>query len=171
MEFIISGKNINVTPAIKDYAYKKLLHVRKYFDHIINVELVISVNKYEHFAEVTLSAKGIKIHAEEKSKDMYQTIDKLEKKLDRQIQKYKEKLTDKKHHNQNFMKSVYIKNQPLKNKVVIQEKLDLKPMSIDEAVLQLQTTNSNFLLFKNNNQDKIQLLYNRNDGNYGLLEY
>ena len=94
MNFSLTGHHLDITPAIRDYVMAKLDRVTRHFDDVIDVNVVMSVDKLRHKVEVNLHARGKDIHVEAIEPDMYAAIDALADKLDRQVVKYKEKLTD-----------------------------------------------------------------------------
>ncbi len=94
MQLSLTGHHIDITPALRSYVEKKLERVERHFDHIIDVQCILTVEKLQHKAEATLGVSGGKIHADAIHGDMYAAIDALTDKLDRMVKKYKEKLTD-----------------------------------------------------------------------------
>lgn len=96
MNLKVSGHHIEVTPAIHDYVLEKIGRVVRHFDHVIDVNVILSVEKLKQRAEVTVRMPGKDVHVESEESDLYAAIDTLADKLDRQIQRYKEKLKD--HH-------------------------------------------------------------------------
>ncbi len=98
MQVQISGQHFHITEAIEQHVQEKLARLKKHFDHVVNIHVVLKVQKNQHIAEATIHVKHHDIFAEAHSGDMYTTIDTLAHKLDRQIVKHKEKIKD--HHNQ-----------------------------------------------------------------------
>lgn len=96
MRIEISGHQIDVTTALREYVESKLERLKRHFDHLLDVHVILSVDKLDHKAEATLHAAGRHIHAESVAESMYAAIDLLADKLDRQVLKHKEKLSD--HH-------------------------------------------------------------------------
>lgn len=97
MNLNISGHHIDLTDALRNYVRSKLQRVERHFDHVIDAEIVLEVEKLQHKAEATLHLSGKTLHAEAVEADMYAAIDVMADRLDRQICKFKEKITD--HHN------------------------------------------------------------------------
>ena len=97
MQLNISGHHVDVTDALKSYTSEKLSKLKRHFDHITNVHVVLSVEKSRQRAEATIHASGAELFAEADSEDMYAAIDLLTDKLDRQILKHKEKLVNRHH--------------------------------------------------------------------------
>lgn len=96
MQLSITGHHVEVTPALRERVASKIDKVERHFDHLTDVHVILSVEKQRHKAEATVSATGAKIYAESVEEDMYAAIDAMADKLDRQVKKHKEKLTD--HH-------------------------------------------------------------------------
>lgn len=94
MNLKISGHHLEVTPAIRDYVSEKLNRVKRHFDHVINLNVIMQVEKLVHKAEATLHVKGHDFHASSEDGNMYAAIDLLADKLDRQIVRHKEKISD-----------------------------------------------------------------------------
>ncbi|MFN3565005.1 MAG: ribosome hibernation-promoting factor, HPF/YfiA family [Burkholderiaceae bacterium] len=94
MNLIIQGHHLEVTPALRDYVGGKLERVRRHFDHVIEADVLLSVDKLQHRAEVTLRVRGNSIHAEAIDGDMYAAIDNLIDKLDRQVLRHKDRVKD-----------------------------------------------------------------------------
>jgi putative sigma-54 modulation protein len=98
MQITVSGRKLEVTESLRNYAADKIGRVQKHFDHLTTMNVVLQVEKERHMAEVTLHAKGATLAASAQAGDMYSAIDELADKLDRQVLKHKEKLSD--HHRQ-----------------------------------------------------------------------
>ena len=94
MQLNLSGQNIEITDALKNYAEEKLDRIQKHFDHVTNTNVVLHVEKERHLVEATMHTKGAAIHANAEGSDMYAAIDSLADKLDRQVIKHKEKMTN-----------------------------------------------------------------------------
>lgn len=96
MQINITGHQLDLTDSLKSYVNEKLSKLERHFDHINTIEVVLNVEKIRQFAEATIDAKGVSIHADAESENMYSSIDMLAQKLDTQVIKHKEKLTN--HH-------------------------------------------------------------------------
>jgi putative sigma-54 modulation protein len=97
MNLNLTGNHLDITPAIRDYVIAKIGRVKRHFDHVIEVNVVLSVDKLQHKCEVNLHARGKDIHAEAIEADMYASIDVVADKLDRQVLKHKEKRNGHRH--------------------------------------------------------------------------
>lgn len=176
MNIIFKGKHIEVTDALRNYVKKRLSKIERHFDHILEVIVTFSVEKNRQIVEVTLQTNRALIRAEEETNDMYTSIDKVVDKLERQIQKYKEKYFQKPYPNTNKIELIdeEISFEESKStkvpKIVKTKRFAIKPMSIEEAAMQMNLLGHNFFVFANDNTNKVNVLYKRKDGNFGLIE-
>ncbi|MGI5948764.1 ribosome hibernation-promoting factor, HPF/YfiA family [Peptoniphilus sp.] len=170
MLFKFVGKNMEITDSLKDMAEKKLSKLEKYFSEEIEARVVFSVIKDSQTVEVTVYLPDTIIRAEETTDDMYTSIDKAVDVLERQIRKHKTKLK-KRYQNNETIRFDLIEDKPEEeNKIVKRKKFQLNPMSEEEAILQMELLDHKFFIFLNAEIDAIEVLYKRNDGNYGIIE-
>jgi len=177
MQITTTFRHIEPSDALKSYAEEKLERVRKYIDEPISAQVFLTVEKIRHSADVTITAKGITIKASEETGDMYAAIDMVLDKIERQLQRYKERLKEHKlsaeSTEQFFLKSV-VKAESIDNRsdpvIIKSSTFSSKPMSVDEAVMQMDLLHKDFLVFTNAGNDAINVIYRRKDGNYGLIE-
>ncbi len=166
-------KNMETSQALKDYVSKRLSKMEKYLDRPTEANVVLSVEKIRHKTEVTLNADGMLINAVEITEDMYSSIDMVMDKVERQIKKHKEKLQDKKSHQRNVqptaaeLEAIADSNAP---QIIKEEDYFVKPMSVEEAALQMDVTDYSFLIFQNTDSNRVNILYKRDDGHLGLVE-
>lgn len=176
MKIIFKGKHIEVTDAMRNYIEKRLNKIERHFDHILEVIVTLSVEKNRQIVEATLQASRALIRAEEETDDMYASIDKVADKLERQIQKYKEKYLQKTHPCSErkglVNEGVNVEDgEPDKIvKIVRTKRFAIKPMSVEEAAMQMDLLGHNFFVFANDNTNKVNVLYKKKDGNFGLIE-
>jgi len=176
MKIIFKGKHIEVTDAMRNYIEKKLSKIERHFDHILEVIVTLSVEKSRQIVEVTLQTNRALIRAEEETDDMYTSIDKVADKLERQIKKYKEKYFQKPYPGTEKIvlanKEIDVEDsEPDKiAKIVKTKRFAIKPMSVEEAAMQMDLLGHNFFVFANDNTNKVNVLYKRRDGNFGLIE-
>lgn len=176
MHVSITFRHMESSESISDYAKKKMEKVEKYLIEPIDVHFIMSVEKIRHIAEVTISANGIAIKGEESTGDMYSAIDLVMDKIGRQVRKHKEKLKSHKG-NPNLsssamepeLQSFEERDDSIPPRVVKTENLHVKPMSVDEAVMQMDLLDNSFLVFTNSKSESLNVLYRRNDGDYGLI--
>lgn len=174
MRFEIRGKNIDVTDALKEYTTKRLSKLEKYFDDSRDAQVAMSVEGDRHKVEVTIPLNGIILRGEEASDDMYSSIDLVEEKLEKQLDKYKTKLN--KSHRASGLKKAMLGspvgvNTPVEQfKIVRTKRFALKPMDEEEAIMQMNLLGHSFFVFFNSKTDEVNVVYKRKDCNYGLIE-
>ncbi len=174
MNMNYAGKNMEVTDALREVTEKKLSKLDKYFQKDIEGNVTFSTQKNRKIIEVTINLPGTIIRAEESSDDMYASIDKAVDVLERQIRKYKTKL-QKRYQNGETIRFENVMPLPAekdedKPKLVKRKKFGLKPMSYEEAILQMELLRHNFFVFMDADTDDVSVVYKRKDGNYGLIE-
>lgn len=185
MKIAISGRHMDVTDALKAYIGNGLEKVRSHFDKVIDADVVLSVEKHRHIAEVNLHANGIRIHGKESSPDMYASVDAVLEKLDKQVRKFKDRINRHQprtareardyHHNVieliEGLHDAEVEDQEQVSHIVVKrEKLAMKPMSVDEAAMQLELVDDRFLVFSNSDTQQVNVIYARDDGTFGLIE-
>ena len=180
MKYNIRGQNIQVTDAMRDYTEKKLNRLEKYFDAPLDAEssVTMSVYKGRHGVEVTIPMTGIILRAEEKSPDMYASLDTVVDKLERQIRKYKTKVNRKfrqpdsikTRFREDDISSLQLQEPEEELEVVRMKSFRMKPMDIEEAILQMDMVGHSFYVFNNIETKEVNVVYRRNDGKYGLIE-
>ena len=172
MKFIIVGKNIEVTPGLKSAVEDKLGKLEKYFSEDTEVHVTLSVEKESQKIEVTIPVKGNIIRSEQASNDMYVSIDLVEEIIERQLKKYKNKLTNHKS-NVSYFKQEYIEKDFLDEdeiKIIRTKKFDIKPMYPEDACVQMELLGHNFFVFNNAETETICVVYKRKGNTYGLIE-
>ena len=171
--FTIRGKNIEITFALKDYVEKRVGKVSKYFDAVSEITVLLAVTKGRHIVEVTVPINGILLRGEESTMDMYTSIDLVVEKLERQIEKHKTKLA-RKFRQVSFKEAVVeeIKEAPEVEdfQVVKTKRFAVKPMDIQEAIMQMNLINHDFFVFRDAKTEAVNVVYRRKDGKYGLID-
>jgi putative sigma-54 modulation protein len=176
MQLLITGKNVEVTDWLRAYIEKKIGKLDRYLPTIIEarVELLVQETKSakdRQRVQVTVRDNGTLLRAEEKSADMFASIDAVLDKMYRQIARYKERRQDRR----TAGEAPPIQVTPEEDDVRLPEIVRVKrfrvtPMSPDEAVEQMELLGHDFYVFQNPDGDQLSVLYRRHDGNYGLLE-
>ncbi|MCS7459942.1 ribosome-associated translation inhibitor RaiA [Paenibacillus doosanensis] len=177
MKFNIRGERIEVTEALKVYVEKKLSKLERYFEAPPTTEAYVTLNvvKGLQSVEVTIPLTGVMLRAEEKSNDMYASIDLVIDKLERQIRKHKTRV-NRKIRQEGGVKDMFRMDTPVlaededDYELVRTKQFTLKPMDIDEAILQMNMVGHSFFVFANSNTEQVNVVYKRNDGKYGLIE-
>ena len=172
MKFIISGKNIDVTPGLRTAVEDKLGKLEKYFTAETEVHVTLGVEKDRQKIEVTIPVKGNIIRSEQTSNDMYVSIDLVEEIIERQLKKYKNKIIDKKqtagNFKQEFIDKDYVDDEEIQ--IVRSKKFDIKPMYPEDACIQMELLGHNFFVFCNAETDQVNVVYKRKGNTYGIME-
>jgi putative sigma-54 modulation protein len=156
----------------KLYAEEKIQKLKKYLDAPAEVHIVISLEKFRTLIEINLSSNGWTIHAKEEAKDMRLAFDKCLNKVEKQIKKQREKVREHKPKSiRRGQKSVVDEKEEFpENKIVETQKIILKPMSYDDAILELQEKGDRFIIFRDATSENVHLIYRREDGKLVLIE-
>ena len=175
MKMNFTGKNMEVTDALREVTEKKLSKLEKYFQKDIEGNVTFSTQKNEKRIEVTINLPGTIIRAEEASDDMYASIDSAVDVLERQIRKYKTRLQKRQQNTEtirfeNVMPLQVEEKDDDAPKIVRRKAFGLKPMSYEEAILQMELLRHNFFVFMDADTDEISVVYKRKDGDYGIIE-
>ena len=173
MNYIISGKNIEVTDALKQAIYEKLERIEKFFGEDTAAQVTLSVDKDRQKIEVTIPLKGHSIRAEQASDNMYVSIDLVEEVIERQIRKYRKKLIDKKQAAISFSQAFIEEEDEIQDdeiQIVKSKKFAIKPTIPEEACLQMEMLGHSFYVFLNADTDQVNVVYKRKNGTYGLIE-
>ncbi|WP_366923801.1 ribosome-associated translation inhibitor RaiA [Metallumcola ferriviriculae] len=174
MNIIVRGKQVNVTNALRQHVEKRVGKLEKYLDELEEAQVTLSVEKDRHRVEVTIPVKGIIIRGEEESGDMYGSVDAVIEKLEKQIKKYKTKLAKKTR--LNGLRELVAQSQgngadeEEEPQVLRTKRFAIKPMPVDEAIMQMNLLGHNFFVFSNAETEQVNVVYQRKDGNYGLIE-
>ncbi len=177
MQIAVNFRHMESSEAVRTYIEEKLARVKKYVDEPIDAQVVLSIQKkIHHRAEVTMVAKGLTMKSAEETGDMYAAIDLMVDKIERQLKRYKEKL---KHHKSSTAKSREVQKTVIaassvdegaaEPEIVRSHSFFVKPMSVEEAVMQMDLLDKNFLVFTDDRSEEMNVVYRRADGNYGLI--
>ncbi len=173
MNVVVNGRNVEITPALRSYAEDKMSKFDRYLSNITETVVTLSIQKYRHKAEVLLKANGNLIQAEGVTEELYSSIDEVAQKLERQIKKLKGKL-----HSHRKAESKARGEAPASSesasaeagRITKKRTVESKPMSPDEAAIQLEMSSQDFLVFTNDQSGDINVIYRRSGGNFGLIE-
>jgi len=177
MQISVTFRHMEPVEELKEYAHSKVIKVKKYFYNPIEANVVLSREKHRNIAEVTLLANRFTFKGQEETADMYSAIDLVMDKIERQVKKYKDRIrSHKANHN---VPPVGIPMEGISPEgsdteqaptIVETKRFPAKPMSLEEAVLQMDLLKENeFLVFANDASGEVNVLYRRKDGNYGLI--
>lgn len=187
---MIYGKNIDVTPALKNYVEEKVRKLGKYFHEAViddaqEAYVTMEVERDRHIVEVTVYINGLILRGEEDSNDMYASIDGVIEKLERQVRKYKTRIKRRMKEKKQEYKEGYKEerteevfkdlekeeyDEEFKPKVVRTKRFAIKPMDVEEAIMQMDLLGHDFFVFMNAATNKVNVVYKRKRGDYGLIE-
>ena len=176
MQVNITFRHLDSTEALKAHVADKIQHIQRYIDRPSEAHAVLYVENLHHHADITMKAGPFFLRGRAKSEDMYASIDAAAEKIERQLKKHKEKLKNHKAtaipHN---WVPVDVRHEVLRpeapsDRIVKSTSFQAKPMSLDEAVLQMDLLDTEFFVFQNARSRTINVVYRREDGNLGLIE-
>ena len=174
MRITVIGKNIDVTPALKEIIEKKISKLDKYFEPDTVARVTLTVQRARQIIEVTIPFNGVILRCEEATEDMYKSIDLVATKLERQIRKQRTKLQRRNNESLRFSSFDEVafeeEDDDDDGEIVKVKRFNIKPMNTEEAILQMELVQHNFFVFKDADTNNVNVVYKRKDGNYGLLE-
>lgn len=175
MKISVTIRNAEGEDWQREYVEERLKKLKKYIDHPVDARVMLSVEKFRNTAEINLMANGLNINGREEEKDMHLAIDNAIEKIERQLKKHREKIRGfKTNPSRNGVlegESQTEEGEDLPDaKVVEMRKMVLKPMSIDDAVLEMETTKNRFVIYRDAFTENINVIYRREDGKFALLE-
>ena len=176
MEIIIRGDKLKITDSMHAYIEEKLGKLEKYLKNSdeIRANVIVKVKNHEQRVEITIPLKTYIVRAEETKDDFYAAVDKALDTLERQIRKNKTRLMSKQGKTNHDFDMSMIETEPEKEteekKIVKRKSVEVKPMDEEEAILQMELLGHQFYMYKDSNTNKTAVVYQRNDGNYGVIE-
>jgi len=169
MHVMVTFRHIEPTEGLRRHAEDKVQRIRKFLRRPIEAHVILSVLKHRHIAEVQVTANRLNITATEETDDLYSAIDLAMSKVERQVKKHVARSKD--HKGTGEAAAVGPRKGPASRTAVLRlQRVAVKPMSVDEAMMQLKLLKNDFLLFKNAANETLNVIYRRKDGNYGLIE-
>lgn len=179
MQVSVTFRHMDASDPLKKHALERVDHIKKYLSDAADAHVVLSVDRYMHKADVNLSANGLMIRGEESSGDMYNSIDRAIEKIERQVKRYRNKMSTHRPREGAKLKLRFKRlehdHQPeqtsdLPPNVVETKEIEARPMMLDEAVMQLDLLHNDILVFINSKTDQINVLYRKQGNQYGLIE-
>jgi putative sigma-54 modulation protein len=181
MQVNITFRHLEPTEALKSHIKGRVEHVQRYIDRPSEAHAVLHVENFDHHAEITVKAGRFLLRGTARSQDMYASIDQAADKIERQLKKHKEKLTN--HYKSNGTPAPWtpvdvrhdvldILDHPERpsHRVVKSKQFQARPMTIDEAILQLELLDAKFYVFQNADDRAVNVVYRRDEGGFGLIE-
>lgn len=172
MQTSVTFKNIDPSDHLKSYVSDKLDRLDKYLYNPAEASVVLAVEKFRHMAEINIVGDRLSINGKEETEDMYSAIDMVLDKLEKQIKKSKQKVRDRragKGKSKNSIVDAMVFAEDEEQRVMVKN-IEYKPMDVDEAIMQMNLMKGSFLVFTNSRSDQVNVLYRRNDGNFGLIQ-
>ena len=174
MQTSVTFKNLDSSDTLRSYVQEKLDRFDRLLDNPAEANVVLSVEKFRHMAEINIIGDRLTINGKEETIDMYSAIDMVLDKLEKQIKKSKEKIRERrsgaKARNKSMLaEEINLPEEELERQIKIKH-IEYKPMHVEEAALQMDLLDDNFLVFTNARSDQVNVLYRRKDGHYGLIQ-
>jgi len=175
MKISVTFRNAEGETWQKEYVEERLQKLKKYIDNPVDARVILSVEKFRNTAEINLMANGLNVNGKEEDKDMHLAIDNAIEKIERQLKKRKEKVrgfkTNPSRNGESGEESAVEEGEESPDaKVVETRKVVLKPMSIDDAVLEMETTKNRFVIYRDSSTENVSVIYRREDGKFALME-
>lgn len=175
MDITVTFRHMEPTESLRTYAEEKVSKINKYLDFPVEAHIVLTVEKFRHVADVTLSLNGTMVKGVEETEDMYSAIDQVMDKIEIQVKRLRSKersrrVDSKKGNDALETETEGTSGLSAEEPGIVVEKLDAKPMDPEEAAMQLNMMSQDFLVFRNSRSREINVLYKRRDGNLGLIE-
>lgn len=169
----VTGRHIDVTEALREHAVEKVTHACRLLGKVTSAHVTFSVEKYRHITEVVIQAHGSTLRGKEETADMYSSIDQAMDKIESQAKRLKEKLKSKKRHDDREASDFEEEAEGTAidaPRVIETESFAAKPLTVDDAVSELQESSGMFLAFRNAKTNEVNVLYKREDGHFGLIQ-
>jgi putative sigma-54 modulation protein len=174
MDITVTFRHTEPMESLKAYAEEKVSKLKKYLDYPMEAHVVLTVEKFRHQADVTISVNGTRLKGVEETGDMYSAIDQVMDKIEKQIKRHLSKIRSRRPDNikgEDTLASEEADSTIQEEEASIQvEQMVAKPMDAEEAAMQLNLTERGFLVFRNARSLEINVIYRRRDGNLGLIE-
>jgi putative sigma-54 modulation protein len=167
MQVQVRGRNVEVTPALRRYVSKKLAHLDRFSTAFGRAQATLTVVHGQHVCEVTIPLGSHLLRAEERTPDMYASVDLVVEKLQRQVEKYRTRILAGRQVAGGEAAAAAV---PDSGRIARVKRYPVKPMTVDEAILEMELLGHDFFIFTNADTEQATVVYRRWDGNYGLLE-
>ena len=180
MNLTTTARHFEADPALLEHIEERLRRLKRYFDQILKVDVIMSVEKFRHIAEVNVHVNGHDFNAKEESEDMFTSVDNSAKSLERQIKKFKAKLKSNHQKSKNNIKSYIPVERVIRADSIgadggiqmLDDHIDhdIASLSVEEAAVSISEGKRDFLLFNNTESGKLNFVYRRSDGHYGVID-
>ena len=182
MKVSITGRHFDLTDRHKEHVEKRLKHLKRFFETIMDVHVTLEREKHREIADITIQVNGVMMHGEEETDDIFTSIDLVVDKIEKQIKKHKARLINRRlrarrdgaehsiRYKMDLLSGEELEQGTPQPRVIRTKTLAIKPLSLDEALMQMDLLNQDFLVFRNAGSEQINVLYRRPDGDYNLVE-
>lgn len=178
MNIHITGKRVDITDAMRDYIEKKINKITKNLHDVIDVNVTLHIERYRHIAEIMIQAHHLTIRAEGDTADMYTSIDTACNRIEKQISRYRGRLQSRRTPRPEKLAEATMTvfdheaiARDTDSRITVKvDKIPVKPMALEEAVMEMDLLSQDFLVFKNAETGEVNVIYHRRDGNIGLIE-
>jgi putative sigma-54 modulation protein len=177
MRIAVTGKNLEITQALHEYSEKKVRKLIKFFrGGEVGAEMLLSVQREAHIAELTVHLNGLLLRAESRTFDMYASIDEAVDRVEQQLRKYKTRIQRRLQESprKDLTPDIHVagseESEEVPPVVVRTKRFAMKPMDVEEAIMQMELLGHDFFVFTHSSSESINVVYRRRDGNYGLIE-
>jgi putative sigma-54 modulation protein len=183
MNLEMTGRQVEITPALREFAEDKLRKLEKLLDGPLDIHVVLGINKHRHIAEIQVKSRTASLSGMEETGDLYASISEVADKLERQALKHKEKVTGRRRREgarapkvgAALAAEVSRAAPPTPadeetTRIIRSERYRLKPLSPEDAVMELEASRGEILVFRDSATDRVNVLYRRADGHFGLVE-
>ncbi len=175
MKISVTFRNAEGEDWQKEYVEQRLNKLKRYIDNPVDAHVILSVEKFRNSAEINLMANGLNVNSKEEEKDMHLAIDNAIEKIERQLKKHKEKIRGfKSNHSRSGSAEGELAaeegDESPESKVVETRKIVLKPMSIEDAVMEMETSKNRFVIYRDSSTENVNVIYRREDGKFALME-
>ncbi len=170
MKIRVTARHSDVDPAMREYAEEKIARLAHYFDRVDEAHLVFDREGHEAMADLTVHAARLVVSSQQSADDQRSAFDRAFEKVERQIRRHKDKVRDRKHGEATAKAALELDGTPPEELGIIPERLSATPLTPEEALSELDELNARFIVFENSETKRINVIYRRDDGNYGLVE-
>lgn len=179
MKITTTARHFESSPELNEHIEERLRRLKRYFDHILNIDVIMDVEKFRHIVEVNVHVNGHDFAAKEISEDMFTSVDMAARSLERQIKKFKGKLIDHHHNSRRALRAVKSSEKIIKADSIgsaggidIMDHVphEIAELSVEEAIIAMEDQGRDFLLFNNPESGKLSFVYKRSDGHYGVID-
>ena len=170
MKITFTARHTEISPDIREYCEKRLLSIEKVLDYSVDANLILSEEKYRHKAEINVKIKGMTLNTVEETQDMASSLNLAFDHIEKRVKKEREKRRERKRRIRLREEEPAPSESEEQNKIIRSRNFSLKPMTLDEALLQFESSKMEAFIFRKFESEKWVVLFRRKDGHFGLIE-